>query len=268
MKIVILTGYEIRHKYFVSEFLRQKDIEIAGIFCEGIEQSLLKRAQFAQSPLLIEHANKRTLEEQKRFESRIKRNFDNHQKLNLVRKGAINSIETVEKIKNLSPDLLICYGSSLIKSELLDLFKGRFLNVHLGLSPYYLGSGSNVWPLINMEPKYVGATFMHMDPGIDTGEVIHQIQGELLVSDTPHSVGNRLIEDMVKNFVFLVQNFGHLEKMDQIVGVPSKLYRRKDFIEPACKKLYHNFATKKIFSPMDSEKVKLVFNPIFHRLLK
>ena len=54
------------------------------------------------------------------------------------------------------------------------MFSRKFLNVHLGLSPYYRGSGTNVWPLINTEPDMVGATLC-IDAGIDNGEIIHQI---------------------------------------------------------------------------------------------
>ena len=53
-----------------------------------------------------------------------------------IKKGEINDSLIVSRIIDLNPDLLVCYGSSLIKSELLEIFKGKFINVHLGLSPY------------------------------------------------------------------------------------------------------------------------------------
>jgi phosphoribosylglycinamide formyltransferase-1 len=51
----------------------------------------------------------------------------------LIRKGAINNEAFVNEIIAINPDLLICYGSSLIKSNLLTKFEENFLNVHLGL---------------------------------------------------------------------------------------------------------------------------------------
>ena len=54
---------------------------------------------------------------------------------NFIKKGAINEVNIVNEIVELNPDLLVCYGSSLIKSELLIKFENKFLNVHLGLSP-------------------------------------------------------------------------------------------------------------------------------------
>ena len=79
-----------------------------------------------------------------------------------IRKGEINDEQVVRQIKDLNPDLLVCYGSSLITSDLLEIYNKRFLNVHLGLSPSYRGSGTNAWLLINNEPHMVGATFMYM----------------------------------------------------------------------------------------------------------
>lgn len=79
-----------------------------------------------------------------------------------LKKGQINDENVVGAIEEHAPDLLACYGSSLVKSRLLKMFEDRFLNAHLGLSPYYRGSGTNVWPLINGELGMVGATFMHM----------------------------------------------------------------------------------------------------------
>ena len=90
-------------------------------------------------------------------------------KSKIIKKGEINNIHIVKKILKLNPDLLICYGSSLINSVLLEKFKERFINVHLGLSPYYRGAGTNIWPLINLEPQYVGAPFMFIDARVDTG---------------------------------------------------------------------------------------------------
>src|SRR5690606_10372264 len=102
---------------------------------------------------------------------------------------------------------------SLIREPLLSAFQGRFLNVHLGLSPYYRGSGTNFWPLVNGEPEFVGATFMHIDAGVDTGEVIHQIRARIFPGDTPHQIGNRLIADMARVYAALIRDFDRLERM-------------------------------------------------------
>ena len=84
----------------------------------------------------------------------------------MIKKGEINNENIIQEIIKINPDLLVCYGSSLIKDKLIAVFENRFLNVHLGLSPYYRGSGTNTWALINNEPHMVGATFMYLNKGI------------------------------------------------------------------------------------------------------
>ena len=140
----------------------------------------------------------------------------------------------VENIIKKNPDLLVCYGSSLIKSKLLEFFKDRFLNIHLGLSPYYRGSGTNVWPLINNQPQMVGATFMHIDEGIDTGRIIHQINADIFLGDNPHTIGNRLIKKMTLLTKEVIYNFKSLDDISQPNVKKSLLYLKKDFDENAC----------------------------------
>ena len=158
-----------------------------------------------------------------------------------IPKGTINEPKYLEQILKLKPDMLVSYGCSLIRSDMLSEFRGRFLNVHLGLSPYYRGVGTNFWPLVNEEPEYVGATFMHIDKGIDTGEIIHQIRARMFENDDAHDIGNRLILDMVGAYIKIIQQFDMLKPMEPL-RAPKKtnLYKRADFTAKAVEVLNQN----------------------------
>lgn len=240
MKVIILTGSEIRHEYFRKKIACDSRIEVLASFCEGAEKSLenLVRQNSESSILELQHVEAR-LQAEKDFFSEFLASVDDKSKPQLIAKGEINCSHIVNNITNLNPDLLVCYGSSLIKSELLQKFNGRFLNVHLGLSPYYRGAGTNVWPLINNEPDMVGATFMYIDAGIDTGEIIHQIRADILIGDSPHSIGNRLIRKMTKTYSDVIAKFDFLEHPKQ-PSAKGKLYYQKDFDHKSCQKLYEN----------------------------
>tara|TARA_B100002019_G_scaffold175677_1_gene151820 strand:- start:461 stop:1267 length:807 start_codon:yes stop_codon:yes gene_type:complete len=239
-KIIILTGNEIRHQYFRKKIACDDRIEVLSSFCEGVEKSL--ENQVLQNPessiLEIQHVKAR-FQTEKDFFSDFLSVADDKSKPKLIAKGEINDSHIVKEIINLNPNLLVCYGSSLIKSDLLKKFKGRFLNVHLGLSPYYRGSGTNVWPLINNQPDMIGATFMYIDTGIDTGEIIHQIRADIVIGDSSHSIGNRLIRKMTKIYADLVAKFDFLEHPDQPIA-EGKFYYQKDFNHKSCQKLYEN----------------------------
>jgi len=159
-----------------------------------------------------------------------------------IPKGSINSDENISQILASEPEIIFCYGSSIIKGALLELYAGRFFNCHLGLSPWYRGSGTNFWPLVNKEPEFVGATFMHIDAGIDTGEIIHQIRPKIYINDTPHQIGNRLISGVPAIYKTLAKQYKILTKSKQPPKkITNKICRRNDFTIESVVKLYKNF---------------------------
>lgn len=252
MKIVILTGSEVRHEYFRKKIAIDERIFVLASYCEGSEKSLanLMHQKADTSQLEFKHVEAR-LQSEKDFFIEYISSIKDKSNPHFIKKGAINEANIVNEIIELNPDLLVCYGSSLIKSELLTKFENRFLNVHLGLSPYYRGSGTNVWPLINSEPDMVGATYMYIDAGIDTGEIIHQIRADIFLGDSPHSIGNRLIRKMTSTYAEIIYNFNNLEKEKQPKN-QGKLYLEKDFTSKSCRQLYLNFENGMIESYINS----------------
>ncbi|HFB98772.1 MAG TPA: hypothetical protein ENJ62_06500, partial [Bryobacterales bacterium] len=106
---------------------------------------------------------------------------------------------------------------------------------------WYRGSGTNYWPLVNGEPEFVGITFMHIDAGVDTGEIIHQIRADFCPGDTAHTAGNRLIRKMAVVCAELVRRFDRLERMPQPPEPETvRYYRKKDFSEESVRRLHEN----------------------------
>jgi len=242
-RIVILTGSELRHSFVRTALAAAPGVEVARTWCEGVENTLVDLV--AAPDVSAEekaHIAARGRSEEDFFGAFVRLVPDRSNPVRVPR-GGINDPACAAEAKALRPDLMLAYGCSLVREPLLSAFPGRFLNVHLGLSPYYRGTGTNFWPLVNGEPEYVGATFMHIDAGVDTGEVIHQIRARVFPGDSPHQVGNRLIADMVSAYADIVRNFDRLERLPQI-PVPEgvRVYRRRDFSAAATAKIYRNFA--------------------------
>ena len=99
----------------------------------------------------------------------------------------------------------------------------------------------------------VGATFMYIDAGIDTGEIIHQIRADIFLDDSPHTIGNRLIRKMTSTYTDIISKFSCLEREKQPVN-KGKLYLHKDFTSNACKKLYRNLEMGMIENYLNSSK--------------
>ena len=243
-KIIILTGSSLRHTFFRQYMASSSDIDVINSYCEGEERSLRKQAEkdvLSDNTVRLQHLSAREGTEQDFFENFVDMIKDQSSPV-FIPKGDINNKKYTDIIVNSNADLLVAYGCSIIKGPLLSAFAGRFINVHLGLSPYYRGSGTNYWPLVNKEPEYVGATFMHIDAGIDTGEIIHQIRAKYVWGDTPSQIGNRLILEMCKIYKSIIANFSKLKKMEQI-SIPNnvKIYKNRDYTEESVKRLYKIF---------------------------
>ncbi len=243
-RIVVLTGSELRHTFFRTHLALQEGIEIVHSYCEGSERSLgsIVAASPESSPKRSMHVAAREQSEKDFFELFLKSVNDMSNPVFLP-KGDINLPEHVSAIRDCAPDAIISYGCSIISGPLLQTFPKRFVNLHLGLSPYYRGSGTNFWPLVNGEPEYVGVTFMHIDAGIDTGSIIHQERAQIFHGDTPHSIGNRLIRQMVPVTARIVHAIDALQEMPQPqIPVTERYYKKKDFSEESVVELTRRFS--------------------------
>jgi len=241
-KIIIITGSELRHIFFRKALALTEGIEVLRSYCEGTEMSLRNRVESSESAsdIMRRHVEAREHSEEDFFGHFARMAPDRSNPFHLP-KGEINLPRHGEEMEALSPDLIIAYGCSIIKDIILSRFNGRVLNLHLGLSPYYRGSGTNFFPFVNREPEYAGATFMYMDAGIDTGAIIHQVRPRIYPDDNFHQIGNRLIGDATLVYSEIILGFDRLQPMPQ-PPLPAQVHlcRRKDFDDSAVRKLYAN----------------------------
>ena len=119
---------------------------------------------------------------------------------------SINTEESISKIKEISPDIIIvvAYGQ-VLNEEILNLPKYKCVNVHASLLPKYRGAAPLNWVIINGEEKS-GITIMEMNKGLDTGDMISKREiaidddmtaGEL--HDELMHVGAELLIDTLKD---------------------------------------------------------------------
>ncbi len=268
-KIIIITGHELRHDFFKKYLAASKEIQVLKTYCEVPETSLLRKIQTeADNDSRSRHLTMREQTERDFFELFCSKIPDDSNSV-FIPKGNINNQELVDEISNLNPDIIMAYGCSIIKSSLLETFKGRFVNIHLGLSPYYRGSATNFFPFVNDEVSCVGVTFMHIDEGIDTGKIIHQIRPTIVSGDSIHQIGNRLIKEMAPVCEKIIVRFDDLEESKAIheSRIAEKVYRNKDFTEETVAVMYQKFAEGIIENYLNNKaaldaKYPLLQNPI------
>ena len=68
---------------------------------------------------------------------------------------------------------LVSYGyRHILRKDILDVFPGRAINLHISLLPWNRGADPNFWSFIEDTPK--GVTIHYLDEGVDTGDIIVQ----------------------------------------------------------------------------------------------
>lgn len=268
-KIIIITGNELRHKFFRISLANTTTIVVLKSYCEVPSKNLSQKVlEDKNNYFRREHLIKREQSEIDFFEVFCLKTVDASNP-EFIDKGSVNSDEKVSEIIKYNPDLIIAYGCSIIQSVLIQKFEGRFVNIHLGLSPYYRGSGTNYFPFVNNQIECVGVTFMYINEGIDTGKIIHQIRPTAILGDTIHQIGNRLIKEMTAVATRLILNFEKLEIMLPInfCKQNEKYCTNDDFTEDSVTIMNTNFSNgiiKKYIINIEilNEKFPIIENPI------
>jgi folate-dependent phosphoribosylglycinamide formyltransferase PurN len=237
MHAIVLTSNMRRHNFVANTAAVRLDV--IGVWQEAKSFQPLRYATSSSDEAAIErHFAAREASEAEYFAD--------HDRVRgravAVAPGGCNEADAIEAMRRAEPDVVLVFGTGLLKQPLIDTFPGRILNIHLGLSPFYRGAGTNFWPLVNREPEYCGATIHFLDAGVDTGPVIAHVRPDIRRGDGPHDIGNRTIvaaADMLVEAA-LALGAGGVASVPQSGG--GRVYKRADFTADAVNRLYANFA--------------------------
>ena len=251
MKIVIFTTNGIRHKYFANTLSKETDDCLVIIESKPLDSIIIDSPE---ADNLLTHFHERTKIEQEYFKNN---DFFKSKTLPILNKEA-NSSYITKVIREFQPDAIFVFGSSILKDETLNLVpSGNFFNMHLGLSPYYRGSGTNFWPFVNDELEYVGATILHLDPGIDTGDIVAHVRPNFEKIDNVHTIGCKVIHDGTQILLKIIQqlkNGKEIKRVKQWNVSNEKVYRIKDFDQTALTLYKQNLENHMIENYINSTK--------------
>jgi methionyl-tRNA formyltransferase len=104
----------------------------------------------------------------------------------------IRAPEVQELLEKLAPDVIviIAYGQ-IIPARLLAIPKHGWINLHASLLPKYRGAAPIHWAIANGETR-TGLTTMHIDAGMDTGEILLQREMEIGPGETTPELALRM----------------------------------------------------------------------------
>ena len=137
--------------------------------------------------------------------SRLSRNFD----IPVHYTTNINSEETIKWIKDLTPDVIFCFGwSRLIKEKLLNLAPMGIVGFHPAMLPANRGRHPLIWTLV-LGLKETGSTFFFMDEGADSGDILSQRHVSISELDDAGTLYDKITKtamEQIEQFVPTLEN--------------------------------------------------------------
>lgn len=185
-----------------------------------------------------------------------------------IEPGMMNTNETASVLESLGIHTVLVFGTDLIKPPLLDPQRWVMINMHLGLSPYYRGTATNFYPLLNGEPEYIGATIHILDAGIDSGPILQHARPVVTQEDRPHTLGCKAISAGIEAMCAVVRKRsaqGPDEGVPQWKDPSARVYLRRDYHPRQVVELYQKLDEGWLCRALGSQRPapRLVGNPAF-----
>lgn len=188
MSIVILVGGtssngNAEHRYLVDAFLKQYGDQVTRVItCEPQPRPLLTRLKRA-----LKRGNYRERLARARFGKSYGPDGDllSHclfgeasvdtmpggDKISVV--DSHNSTECSELIDAAQPEVIVVYGTAILKPHIFTKAKQVTLNMHTGLSPHYRGDSTLFWPIYYNDPDHLGVTVHKLVADVDGGDIVY-----------------------------------------------------------------------------------------------
>lgn len=219
MRVALVTGSHGRHQYIATEIQKISSESMIIIEDTPLVESphFLKRQRYERQILTISETAQSALSASATTAAQNQINSDDR---------------LVEKLNAFNPSFIFFYGCSIIKKPLITRLNGILINIHLGLSPYYRGAGTNFWPLYNGFPEFVGVTYHALTEKVDNGYIFLQRRALPDSANNVHQYGLNLIKKIPSDLRLILENRDYIVNQEhefKFLDQPRYIYRKKDF---------------------------------------
>ena len=130
---------------------------------------------------------------------------------------SLKTDEAYEFIKAKEPDLIItaAYGK-ILPQRMLDIPTYGCINVHASLLPKYRGAAPVQYSILNGDDD-TGVTIMQMDAGMDTGDILTQVEVPIDINDHTDTLMAKLADAGAKLLLETIEDYiaGKIESIPQ-----------------------------------------------------
>lgn len=230
LRVMVLCGRSPRHLYVANALCRSAEV-VAIVQENGSEFSWQKLARTLRPDNFVRKAW-RWLRDRRRYAGNGEARFffgdraPGLDRPDLARAVPhINHPDVVELARQLAPDLIAVFGTSLIRGDLLRAGRLGIANLHGGLSPEYRGADCTFWALYNGEPDKVGCTLHWIDSGIDTGGLVAHVSPRVLPDDDELKLFWRSVQTSAGVYAEFVRRLAAGERFGQTQPHKGRLYQ-------------------------------------------
>jgi len=180
MKVCLFTGNQLRHERFARLLkIRFADYEI-NWYCnenkkpEG-NSNFFKREyiKFIDTYFNQSYSKRITKAEIRLIQDEVVklRNQTRELDFSKVDYTIINSMEFINSIAKINPDIIISFGGPLYPKKLIMLAKHFAINQHAGKAPELKGANTIEWALFHRKLEWVGSTVHLLESSADSGSI-------------------------------------------------------------------------------------------------
>jgi len=241
MNIVFLTSESTHQYYLINELHKHYAVRKVLLQRRSVQRkSFWKRLKRWLRPALVmvgvrsflerilfrhEATLERRFEEQRFFPNRIPQ-LDPTIPFEFVR--SFNDSEGVAQVVREEPDIIIVFGTDILRGAILHTARIATLNVHRAIVPQYRGGGHPFWAFYNGDFNHVGTTIHVCVDQLDGGDIVGQAMYSLSPDDRIYMLRYQttlIALDILKKAIPRLMD-GSIEYIKQTGG--EKTWRAKD----------------------------------------
>ena len=181
--------------------------------------------------LMIAKSSKLTLSRREQNESKLEV-FANSENINYLTPDKFDS-SFIKNLYSMEPDIfVVCAYGKILNKNVLSIPKFGTINIHPSLLPKYRGPSPVQYSIKNLD-FHTGFTFIKMDEGIDTGDILFKSSPiKIEDRDTTQSLTEKIFisasKKINKSIQNLFDNTHSLSKQNTDLASYTKLISKKD----------------------------------------
>jgi methionyl-tRNA formyltransferase len=225
--IIIFTGKDYRHKYFIQHLNAR--FSISEIYIE--ESNFPRPTPLSETESIAWDwfFQRRDGYEQKLIDKSSLLIPKNKPREIFLGHDNFNDPQTIIKIQNANPDFIAVFGTSILREPFLKQFPNRLFNLHIGDPEFYRGSSSNFWPIYHQKLHLLSATIHRIDQNVDTGDILLKRAVKLSKKDNEQTL---LLKPLILGTKLMISTIQKWQT-NSLKSIPQnkcgKLYKKADF---------------------------------------